>query len=236
MNRTILISVTALSICFSASAFARGSSTTLQIIMDDSGVLVDAENAYKYKLVFLGQLKKLIKKNEYSKAQIDVISTSKGRTIWSDTVSNLKRKPERAQMLVDSLKAAPENCNNLSGAFSELESNLTALERRKYKTAHVIVFSSLIDTPRPCDKTTKVILPQTPPVKSNINAALSSSGLVRSINFYWVSPHQKRVWEEFLTPTFDWAMKSNVNMTFMDIERSKPSLANGLELGGRGDE
>jgi hypothetical protein len=232
--KRLLLGTMIFSLC--SGTFAKDPDTTFQIIMDDSGVLVDAENAYKYKLVILAQLKDLIKINEYSKAQIDVISTSKGRTIWSGTVSNLKREPERAQKLVDSIKAAPENCNNLSGAFSELTSNLTALKRRKYKTAHVIVFSSLINTPQPCKKTTKVILPQTPPVKSNINAALSSSELVRSINFYWVSPHQKRVWEGFLTPTFDWAVKSNVDMTFMDIERSKPSLANGLELGGRGDE
>ncbi len=222
--------------CLCSGAYARGSSTTFQIIMDDSGVLINAENADRYKLMLLGHLKQLTRKRELAKAHIDVISTSMGRTVWSGIPSDLKQKAERALALVENIKASPNTCNNLSGAFSELASNLTALERRKYKTAHVIVFSALIDTPRPCDKTTKITLPQTPPIKGNINAALSSSGLVRSINFYWVSPHQKHVWEEFLAPTFDWAMQSNVNMTLMDIERSKPSLENGLELGEKDDE
>ena len=216
--------------CSCANAFARGSSTTLQIIMDDSGVLVDSENADKYKLVLLGHLKMLTRKREFATAHIDVISTSIGRTIWSGTPSDLKRKPARALALVEGIKTKLESCNNLPASFAELKSNLTALERQSFTKAHVMVFSSLIHTPRPCDKTTKIVLPQVPPMKGNINAALASSEIVRSINFYWVSPHQKSVWEEFLKPTFMWAFQGNVNMTFKDIERSKFSLEKGLEL------
>jgi hypothetical protein len=216
--------------CFTPNVFARGTHTTIQIIMDDSGVLIDAKEADRYKLVLLSHIKGLVRKREFARAHIDVISTSIGRTIWSGAPSDLKRKPQRALELVNSIKSAPENCNNLPGAFVELTSNLTALERQGFTKAHVIVFSSLIHTPRPCDKTTSIILPQAPPVKGNINGALSSFKSVRSIKFYWVSPHQKRVWEEFLEPTFTWALLSSVPMTFMDIERSKFSLEQGLKL------
>ena len=224
----LLIGLMIFSSC--SGTFARGSSTTIQIIIDDSGVLVDSENADKYKLILLGHLKQLTRKREFATAHIDVISTSIGRTVWSGAVSDLKRRPERALALIESIKTKQESCNNLPAAFNELKSNLTALKRQSFTKAHVLVFSSLIHTPRPCDKTTKIVLPQVPPVKGNINGALASSKIVRSINFYWVSPHQKNVWEEFLTPTYVWALKGGANMTFKDIERSKFALEKGLEL------
>lgn len=227
MKNTLII---ILILCFTSSAFAKGSHTTIQIIMDDSGVLIDAEASYRYKLTLLSHIKKLVRKREFAHAHIDVISTSIGRTIWSGVPTDLKRKPERALALVNAIKSIPENCNNLPGAFVELASNLKALERQGFTKSHVIVFSSLIHTPRPCDETTDIILPQTPPVEGNINSALSSSKLVHSLHLYWISPHQMRVWKEFLEPTFNWAALNNIPMVFLDIERSKFSLENGLKL------
>ena len=217
-------------ICFSNSAFARGTTTTIQIIMDDSGVLINPAEAEQYKMQLLFKLKQLVRKRELSRAQIDVISTSIGRTIWSGTPSDLKRKPTRAQALIDAIKANPENCNNLVGAFNELASNLRALKRQGITNAHVILFSSLIDTPRPCSDTTSITLPQLPPVQGNINKALTSFDGTRSISFYWVSPHQINVWESYLKPTFDWALINNTSIIIKDIERSKFSLRSGLNL------
>jgi len=207
--------------------------TTIQIIMDDSGVLIDAEEADQFKMQLFSQMKKLVRKREFSKAHIDVISTSTGRTVWSGTPSDLKRQPERALALVNAIKSSPENCNNIPGAFAELSSNLKAIKRQNFKSVHIIVFSSLIDTPRPCDKTTQIVLPQLPPVKANVNAALSSYDTIRSITFFWISPFQKAGWEEYLDPTFNWALQNNIQITFMDIERSKLSLRQGLNFGGR---
>ena len=181
-------------------------------------------------LILLSHLKKLVRKRDFSRAHIDVISTSVGRTIWSGTPSDLKRKPQRSLALINRIKAVSENCNNLPGAFVELTSNLAALEREGFTKAHVIVFSSLIHTPRPCDQTTQIILPQAPPLEANINGALSFSKILRSINFYWVSPHQKNVWEEFLEPTFMAASLNKISIRFMDIERSKFSLEQRLNL------
>lgn len=227
MKNTIVLFIL---LCISSSAFARGTTTTIQIIMDDSGVLIEPSEADKYKMHILSQLKNLTRKHEFSRAQIDVISSSIGRTFWSGTPSDLKRKPSRAQALVDAIKANLQNCNNLVGAFNELASNLRALKRQGITKAHVIVFSSLIDTPRPCDKTTSITLPQMPPVQGDINKALTSFEGTRSINFYWVSPHQTNVWEGYLDPTFNWASKNNTSISINDIERSKFSLRQGLKL------
>jgi len=224
------LSIVILVFCFTSTAFAKGTTTTIQVIMDDSGVLIEPSEADKYKMHILSQLKKLTRKREFSHAQIDVISSSIGRTVWSGTPSDLKRKPVRALALVNAIKSVKENCNNLSGAFNELASNLRALKREGITTASIIIFSSLIDTPRPCDKTTTIELPQMPPVQGDINKALSSFEGTRSINFYWVSPHQTNVWEGYLDPTFNWASKNNTSISINDIERSKFSLRQGLKL------
>jgi len=217
-------------LCFTPCAFAKNYQTTIQIIMDDSGVLIEPIEADRYKLQILSHIKKLVRKREFANAHIDVISTSIGRTIWSGVPMDLKRKPARALALVNAIKTIPENCNNLPDSFIELASNLKALKRQNFTKAHVIIFSSLIHTPRPCGDTTKIILPQSPPVEVNINGALISSNIVRSISFYWISPHQKRIWEEFLQPTFNLASMNKISMTFQDIERSKFSLEKGLNL------
>lgn len=107
---------------FASTAIARNTQTTIQIIMDDSGVLIEPSEADKYKMHMLVELKKLTRKRKFSRAHIDVISTSIGRTIWSGTPSDLKRKPVHALALVNSIKSVKENCNNLIGAFNELAS------------------------------------------------------------------------------------------------------------------
>lgn len=218
-------------LCFTPDVFAKNSQTTIQIIFDDSGVLIEAENADQYKILLLSHIRKLVRKRKFANSHIDVISSSIGRTIWSGVPMDLKRKPARALALIEAIKTKSENCNNLPASFQELSSNLRALKRQGYKEAHVIVFSSLIHTPRPCDKTSQIILPQTPPQEGNINSAISSLAIVRSINFFWISPHQMRVWEEFLKPTFNWAALNNIPFKFLDIERSKFSLERGLKLG-----
>jgi len=227
MNKIIILIIF---MAFTPCAHAKGTNITIQIIMDDSGVLINPSEADQYKMQFLLHIKRLVRKRKFSTAHIDVISSSIGRTVWSGTPSDLKRKAARALALVNAVKSIPQNCNNLSGAFNELASNLRALKRQGYRAAHVIVFSSLIHTPRPCTKTTKITLPQLPPVKGNINKALTSFKGIRSIDFYWVSPHQMLGWEEFLSPTLLWADQHDTRFNLRDIERSKFSLQRALKL------
>ena len=92
---------------------------------------------------------KLTRKRREATAHIDVISTSYGRTVWSGTPQDLKRRHEQQQELIDKIASDDKRCNNLPGAFDELKSNMAALERRGVHEVHALVFSSLIHTPRP---------------------------------------------------------------------------------------
>ncbi|GEM_PF-2845161 len=207
-----------------AAPLASADNLSIQIIMDDSGVLLDAKDAQAFKLHLLSQIKSLATRRSSSKARVDVISTSLGRTVWSGTPMVLRRNPTRAGELIRTIQTDPSRCNNLPGAFAELRSNLAALERDGIKEAHVLVFSSLVHTPRPCNDDTAITLPQLPPQDGDIVGVLSSSPIIRSISFFWVSPHQKRVWEDFLAPVFMQADQMDVSVHLYDVARSKQVL------------
>lgn len=196
----------------------------IELLIDDSGVLLDADAAQSHKLLLLSHLKALATKRAGANAKVEVISTSYGRTVWSGTPLAIRRDPARAQELVDSVSADPGRCNNLPGAFAELRSNLAQLDREGVNTVHIIVFSSLVHTPRPCDQVQGITLPQLPPAEGDIAGALAGSPNVRSVSFYWVSPHQRIVWEQFLNPAFAALRTGGARVSFFDVERSKSAL------------
>jgi hypothetical protein len=196
----------------------------IELLIDDSGVLLDADAAQSHKLLLLSHLKALATKRSGANAKVEVISTSYGRTVWSGTPLAIRRDPARAQELVDAVQADPGRCNNLPGAFAELRSNLAQLEREDVNTVHIIVFSSLVHTPRPCADLKTITLPQLPPAEGDIACALTSSPNIRSVSFYWVSPHQRIVWEQFLNPAFAALRNGGARVSFLDVERSKSAL------------
>ena len=196
----------------------------LELIIDDSGVLLEAQETHSYKLMLLAHLKALATRRDSANARIEVISTSLGRTVWSGTPLTLRRDPARAQALVEAVKADPARCNALPGAFRELQSNLAQLEREGVSEIHIIVFSSLIHTPRPCADITRITLPQLPPTEGDIPGAFAASTRIRSVSFFWVSPHQKFVWEGFLESAFTTLRQTGARVSFLDVERSKDAL------------
>jgi len=196
----------------------------LELLIDDSGVLLEAQEANQYKLMLLAHLKALATRREGAQARIEVISTALGRTIWSGTPLSLRRDPARAIELVEAVKADPARCNALPGAFRELQSNLAQLERDGVSEIHIIVFSSLIHTPRPCADVTQITLPQLPPTEGDIPGAFAASTPIRSVSFFWVSPHQKFVWEGFLESAFVALRQTGARVTFLVVERSKDAL------------
>ena len=196
----------------------------VELVMDDSGVLLDAQEARPAAMMLLAHLKALATKRAGANATVEVISTSLGRTVWSGTPLSIRRDPARAQALVDAVTPDAQRCNNLPGAFLELKSNLAQLERERVKDVHVMIFSSLVDTPRPCNRLATITLPQMPPAEGGLNETLSGTPVIRSLSFFWVSPHQKRVWEEFLAPSFDHLRSAGARVTFLDVERTKSAL------------
>lgn len=195
----------------------------VELLIDDSGVLLDADAAQPHKFLLLAHLKALATKRAGANAKVEVISTAFGRTVWSGTPLAIRRDPARAQELVDAVTADPGRCNNLPGAFAELRSNLAQLERDGMDAVHIIVFSSLVHTPRPCADLKTITLPQLPPTEGDIAGALTAPN-IRSVSFYWVSPHQRIVWEQFLTPAFMTLRNGGARVTFLDVERSKSTL------------
>lgn len=196
----------------------------VELLIDDSGVLLEADAAQSHKLLLLSHVKALATKRSGANAKVEVISTSYGRTVWSGTPLAIRRDPVRAQELVDAVKADPGRCNNLPGAFAELRSNLAQLERDGVNAVHIIVFSSLVHTPRPCADLKAITLPQLPPAEGDIAGVLAGLPHIRSVSFYWVSPHQRIVWEQFLTPAFTTLRTSEARVSFFDVERSKSAL------------
>lgn len=215
--------ILSLTLALSMPAFAQDR-IAIELVIDESGVLLDAEQAARYKLMLLAHLKALAAKRTGANTKIEVISTSLGRTIWSGTPLTLRRDPVRAQELVEAISADPARCNNLPGAFRELESNLAQLEREGVSEIHIVIFSSLIHTQRPCADVTEITLPQLPPTEGNIPDAHSGSTNISTVSFFWVSPHQKFVWEGFLEGAFDSLRRNGARVMFLDVERTKAAL------------
>ncbi|MCB1839088.1 MAG: hypothetical protein KDI61_02345, partial [Alphaproteobacteria bacterium] len=75
----------------------------VELVMDDSGVLLDAQEARPAAMMLLAHLKALATKRAGANATVEVISTSLGRTVWSGTPLSIRRDPARAQALVDAV-------------------------------------------------------------------------------------------------------------------------------------
>lgn len=229
--KIVTSNILAISVCASllSPAYADEEKIAIQVLADTSGVLLSPTTGDAQKMVLLAHLKKLGKKRKYKDAQIDIISTSHGETVWSGTPKDLKGNNPKAEKAVSVVKVNPGSCNQLEKSFTEMYENLEDLEWQHYDRAHVVIFSSLIHTPVPCENV-QITLPQIPPAKSEINKFLASSKIVKSIDFYWVSPDQRRIWKDFLKPTFDWAVHSGVYMRLLDEERTPPALQDGAFL------
>ena len=190
----------------------------IQLVFDDSGVLMEADRAKEQKIRVLGHLLSMTRARRYAEARIDLISTSEGRSVWIGGPSDLKGGSQTDRLL-GLLEAHPDRCNNLPAAFAELETNIRQLEQQGYEEVVVIVLSSLIDTPAPCGDAMQITLPQLPP-ETGINRVLMSSDLVKAVSFYWVDHNQRRVWLEFLQPTSDWLGEHGGKFGLFDVENT----------------
>ena len=194
------------------------------IVNDDSGVLSDPARAKNSRLLLLAQLKDLNKRRQYSSAQVQVISTSYARTVWVGQVSDLRT--ERAAELIKKLEPEPNNCNNLTGSFSAVQTAVKQLTQQRYTDVHIYFFSSLISTPTPCSDL-KITLPQLP-VPVNFLETLASSEDVSSLAFFYVNPHQLRAYQEALQGVATWTNTNNKPFGLFDMESTDFQLRSGL--------
>lgn len=198
----------------------------IQVLLDDSGVLMESEQAYEQKLALLGHLRSMSRQRRFAQARIDVISTSRGRGVWIGTPLDLKGGP-KTDALVQHSVSHPTHCNNLPAAFSELQMNIEHLEQQGFKNIYIIVFSSLIHTPSPCEPSMQITLPQLPP-EAGIVEVLTSSDAIQSVAFYWVDHNQRRIWGEFLEPVSVHLGERQAKFGFFDIENTVYELSSGL--------
>ena len=199
------------------------------VVIDDSGVLTEAQRAEQQKLMLFAQLKKLYKHRAYARADLHVISTSYGRDIWAGTISDLRSN--RAEELLEKIKSHPDNCNKLEASFTGVRTSIRQLEQQGANDIHVIFFSSLISTPAPCADTKSISLPQLP-VPVQFDKMLAASEAVSSIEFLWVNPHQFRLYQDALAPVAHWAKANGKGFGIFDVEQTEAQLRSGLLLGG----
>lgn len=234
MNTTKLLTIYSLIAAYlTGSAYAEKpqvSHTTIQILIDDSGLMRKPKDAQAYKNALISHLSKLPGSN-MNKAHVDVISLTSATNIFSSKAYDLKKSGLKLSKLS---AQKPNGCSNLSASFARLKSNLMFHERAGVKDAHIIGFSSFIDAPSPCHSIRKITLPQQPPVNGGFNEAIMSSPIVRSFTAYWVYDTQVQPWVEFLTPARNWLEGKGGHLRVLDTTRSQYELQKGIMIkGGR---
>ena len=228
----LLIFVLLLSGFFSVSEIqADEKRHAILVVFDDSGLVSEPAEADALKLRLLGHLQSLLKRREYANARLDVITTSLGRTRWVGDLRDLKDR-ERGAVLVSLIPSKPDRCNNLSKSFRALGENIRARSAEGYSNIQVLIFSSLIDTGGVCEEQVVIKLPQMPP-DIDVSAELSSTDTVKRISFYWVNPHQHRVWSEKLRPLSKWASDNGVEYEFLSTEETRYAINKRKIMGAR---
>lgn len=212
-------------------ARAEDKQIAIQLVVDDSGLLTSPQEADLLKQRLLAQLKSLLKRREYAGARLDVITTSHGRTRWIGELKDLKDH-ERALALVELMPSKPDHCNSLGQSFTALGNNIRQRTAEGFTHIHVLVFSSLIDTGGPCDDVVVITLPQLPP-EMDISAELTARETVKRVSFFWVNPHQIRIWSEKLNAMNNWASTSEKKFEFLGEEETRFVISKGKIMGGR---
>ena len=231
MYRTILMLVLTLSLAVVLPVIAEERQIAIQLMVDDSGLLTSPEEADLLKQQLLSQLKSLLKRREYSTARLDVITTSLGRNRWIGELKDLKDR-ERAGALVELMPSRPDHCNSLAQGFTALGNNIRQRTAEGFTHIHVLVFSSLIDTGGPCDEKVVITLPQLPP-EMDITDELTARDSVKRVSFYWVNPHQQRIWLEKLRSMTTWGSAPDRKFEFLGEEETRFAISKGKIMGGR---
>jgi len=231
MKKLILMLLLALPLAVTLPVTAEEKQIAIQLMIDDSGLLTSPEEADVLKQQLLSQLKSLLKRREYSMARLDVITTSLGRTRWIGDLKDLKDR-ERASTLVELMPSRRDHCNSLAQSFTALGNNIRQRTAEGYTHIHVLIFSSLIDTGGPCDEEVVITLPQLPP-ELDIVDELTARDSVKRVSFYWVNPHQQRIWSEKLRSMIVWGSAPDRKFEFLGEEETRFAISKGKIMGSR---
>lgn len=206
-------------------AYAASEKVAFVHVNDDSGVQTDMEIVPELRMQTLGQFKSLKKKGrKFAKAEFVLISTSYARPVWYGKISDLSTA--RAGELIEITANSPKNCNQLAASFEAVRNTVVQLSSQGFTEIHISVFSSLIDTPVPCDDI-KITLPRLP-VPIDWASSFAPTSQVQSVTFYAVNAHQHPLYAQAMTPLAIWAEKNHKHFAIHDIQSSLNVLRFGL--------
>lgn len=231
MKNIILIIALSFTLAMTLPASAEDKRLAIELVVDDSALLTSPQEADLLKQRLLAQLKSLLKRREYANARLDVITTSLGRTSWVGELKDL-RDHERALALVELIPSKPDYCNSLASSFAVLGNNIRQRSAEGFTHIDVLIFSSLIDTGGPCSEEVTITLPQLPP-ELDVSAELTARDTVKRVSFFWVNPHQLRIWSEKLRDMNAWASTSEKKFELLGEEETRFVISKGKFIGGR---
>ena len=180
-----------LSLCWviTACADAPPPSLSIQVVIDNSAVLAQPEQALAQQKRLLFELTQLRKRHDSRHADIQIVSTNYPRNLWVGTPQRLRME---GKTVLEQVAMVENGCSDLRGAFDQVRMNL---RRQPAQEVRVFVFASLIDTGAPCGGETVIRLPQAPPAGLDL-AFLDER--VSTLKFYWAHPLQVKPWFDLL--------------------------------------
>ncbi len=225
LKNILFTALTALTL-FSAPLCAASEKAAFVFVNDDSGAMTDMEHVPQLRDRMLKQFNTLKKKaRRYARADLVLISTSKARPVWYGKISDLGGK--RGHEVIDRTTNDPKRCNQIAASFKAVRNAIKQLDRQGATEIHIVVFSSLISTPIPCDKIVRIDLPQLP-VQVDWLASLTPTDHVNSVTFYGVNTHQHPVYTQSLEPLAGWGEKRGKTFDIHDFESTSNALRFGL--------
>lgn len=160
---------------------------SVQVIVDQSALLQKPAEASKFQKRLLHHLTELRKRRGTENAEIRIVSVNDPRNLWVGSPRDLFH----GRALLPLLDVVDNGCADLAGAFEQVRTNLRL---RPGAEVRVYVFSSLIHTGAPCDRS-EINLPQPPPAGLDLTFLAETA---RALKFYWVHPLQEEPWTDFL--------------------------------------
>lgn len=211
-----------LSLCLALPACAETPrpQIAIQVIVDNSAVLAQPEQALEQMKRLFWHLSELRKHAPTRNATITIVSTNYPRNLWIGTASRLRQTG--AEVLAQ-IAPVENGCADLRGAFEQVRLNL---RRQAAQEVRVYVFASLIDTGSPCGAA-EIRLPQAPPEGLDL-AFLDARA--KTVQFYWVHPLQVKPWFDLLAEQGleQRAKTEDFNLGVYDEQETQTRLEQGL--------
>lgn len=172
---------------FSGSAFAQSAPPIEVFLIVDNGAghqFTKESDAVRQGL--FRQLVEMGRNKQRRNAKINIITTVRPRIVWAGKPFDIE---DHAESIEQKISYDGKGCTDLVGAFQQIDLGLRSTTA---KEVWVFIWSSLIDTGRPCDLSS-VKLPQSPPSSIDFSG-LAANKMIKRIFFLGVHHEQYKTW------------------------------------------